>query len=113
MLENIPLEVISAMLDTLPEDITFIDENDVIRYFNACRIFKRPPEIIGTPVQQCHQQSSQVMVNRVLQDLRSGRKGVAEFPAEKDGRHLRVRYFAVRNKEGHYLGCLEVVDEPQ
>jgi len=91
-------------------DITFIDEKDIIRYYSDYRIFKRTPDILGTTVQNCHSPQSRDEVNRVIDDLRSGRKSVSEQPAEKDGRAVRVRYMAVRDKSGRYVGLLETAE---
>jgi len=81
MLETISTEVLEAIFDALPVDITFVDETDTVRYYSRGekRIFRRTPAIIGKKVQQCHPQQSIHKVNQVVSDLKSGKRDVAEF----------------------------------
>jgi DUF438 domain-containing protein len=106
----LPENTVISILGALPLDITYIDERDIIRYYSDYRIFKRMPEIIGTPVQDCHSPESRDNVNRVIEDLRSGLKDVAEFMVEKKGRKVRVRYIAVRDERGAYMGLVETAE---
>jgi PAS domain S-box-containing protein len=110
MLETLSTEVLEAIFDTLPVDITFVDETDTVRYYSRGekRIFKRSPAVIGKKVQQCHPQQSIHKVNQVVSDLKSGKREVAEFWIELKGRRIYIRYFPVRDKAGKYLGVLEV-----
>lgn len=107
------LEELSALLDTLPVDITFVDAEDRVRYFNDPkeRIFPRTTAILGRKVQQCHPQKSLALVNRILDDFRAGRRDEAEFWIDAGGRKVHIRYFAVRDRDGRYLGCLEVTQD--
>jgi DUF438 domain-containing protein len=107
---KLPAGTIADILKSLPLDITFVDENDIIRYYSDYRIFKRTPDILGTTVQNCHSPESRDEVNRVIDDLRSGRKSISEQPAEKDGRAVLVRYIAVRDESGKYEGLLEICE---
>jgi len=66
---KLPENAALAVLDALPLDITYIDESDIIRYYSDYRIFKRTPDILGTPVQNCHKPESQDEVNKVIDDL--------------------------------------------
>ncbi|MGI2336182.1 MAG: PAS domain-containing protein [Dehalogenimonas sp.] len=112
MLEKLPLTAIEAMLDALPVDLTFMDADDKIRYFNRCRIFKRPPECLGRDVRECHQPSSHSAIDRMVVDFRSGARDVEEHIVEKaDGRRLKVRYMAARDCDGQYQGLVEMVEE--
>ena len=113
MIENLSHEVIEALLDALPVDITFVDEEDTVRYFNkeGERIFARSRKIIGIKVQKCHPQRSIHVVNQILQDFRNSRRDSANFWIDLKGRKIYIRYFAVRDKEGKYLGCLEVTQD--
>lgn len=105
-------EQIEAILNTLPVDVTFVDKEDTVRYFSQSkdRIFPRAKAIIGLKVQQCHPQKSVHVVNRILEDFRSGKKDVAQFWINLQGKLIHIRYFAVR-KGGDYLGCLEVTQD--
>jgi DUF438 domain-containing protein len=110
MIENLKPEIIEAMLDALPVEMSFVDENDEVRYFNknGDRIFPRPRGIVGRKVQQCHPQKSVHIVNKILADLKSKKRDVAAFWLDLQGRKVYIRYFPVWDKEGTYVGCLEV-----
>ncbi|RJO62991.1 MAG: hypothetical protein C4542_00965 [Dehalococcoidia bacterium] len=107
---ELPKNVALAVLVALPLDITYIDERDIIRYYSEYHIFKRTPDILGTTVQNCHKPESRDEVNRVIDDLRSGRKDVSEYPAEKGGRKVRVRYIAIKDDKGKYAGLVEICE---
>ena len=110
---SLPAEAIQPLFNTLPVDVTFVDENDMVRYFNEPqhRIFPRTKAVIGRTVQQCHPQSSVHVVNKLLDNFKNGRRDVAEFWINQGGRTLYIRYFAVRDSEKRYLGCLEVAQD--
>lgn len=107
---NMTKPEIEAIFNTLPVDITFVDANDTIRYFSKAkeRLFPRTKAIIGRKVQQCHPPKSIHIVNRVIDDLRKGRRPSADFWLGMQGKKIYIRYFPVRNEKGEYIGCLEV-----
>jgi len=104
---------VEAILDNLPVDVTFVDKEDTVKYFSKSkeRIFVRTEAVLSRKVQQCHPQKSVHVVNKILDSFRSGKKDVAEFWMQKDNRLIHIRYFAVRNKEGKYLGTMEVTQD--
>ncbi len=104
---------IEAVLNALPVDITFVDKEDTVKYFSKAekRIFVRTKAVIGRKVQQCHPQKSVHVVNKILDSFKSGEKDVAEFWIQKGDRLIHIRYFAVRNKDGKYLGTMEVTQD--
>jgi DUF438 domain-containing protein len=106
-------EVVDLILRHLPIDISFVDENDVVRYYSEGkdRIFPRTPAAIGRTVQNCHPPKSVATVNRILDSFRQGRKDVAEFWINMGGRFIHIRYLAVRDSAGAYRGCLEVTQD--
>jgi DUF438 domain-containing protein len=106
-------EELEALLNTLPVDVTFVNKDDTVRYFSESkdRIFPRAKAIIGRKVQQCHPQKSVHVVNQILDDFRSGKRDVAHFWINLKGRLIYICYFAVRGKNGDYLGCLEVTQD--
>jgi len=110
MTGDIHKEVLDAVLNALPVEISFVDENDTVRYFNknGDRIFPRPPSIIGRKVQDCHPKKSLHKVNQILDDFKNDKKSSAEFWIDLKGRKIYIRYSAVRGKDRKYLGCLEV-----
>ena len=102
--------LVNLVLKHLPLDISFVDENDEVRYYSdsAERIFSRSPAVIGRKVQNCHPPASVHIVEDILKAFKAGTKDVAEFWITIRGRFLHIRYFAVRDKNGTYKGCLEV-----
>lgn len=107
------LEQLKALFATLPVDVTFVDADDRVRFFSEGkrRVFERPKAILGRLVQHCHPPGSVDVVERILSDFRSGRQEVAEFWIELKGRFVHIRYFALRDEKGGYLGTLEVTQD--
>ncbi len=107
-------EQIDLMLRSLPVDVTFVDENDEVRYFSQGRerIFQRSPAIIGRKVQNCHPPQSVDKVQRIVEDFRAGKRDVAEFWIQMSQAgvplFVHIRYFALRDASGAYRGTLEV-----
>lgn len=106
-------EEIGAILDTIPVDISFVDASDAVKYFNKAekRIFVRTKAVIGRKVQMCHPQKSVHVVNKIVEAFKSGKKDSAEFWISMNNRLVHIRYFAVRDKGGKYLGTLEVTQD--
>ncbi len=112
MLENLPLSTIATLLDTLPMDLTFMDDKDRIVWFSGHRIFNRPPEIVGRDVRECHQPSSFPAIDKMISDFKSGTRDLEEHFTEKsDGRKIRIRYMAVRGADRCYLGLVEMAED--
>ncbi len=107
------LEQIDLMLRSLPVDITFVDENDEVRFFSQTpeRIFPRTEAIIGRKVQKCHPPQSVHRVQQIVEDFRSGVRDQAEFWIQMNGMFIHIRYFALRDEKGSYRGTLEVSQE--
>lgn len=103
------LHQLETVLNHLPVDLTFIDENDVVRYFSHGkeRIFARTKAVIGRTVQNCHPPQSVHVVEKLLEDFKAGRKDAEDFWIEIKDKFIYIRYFAVRDEEGSYLGTLE------
>ena len=110
---SLTLEHLKAIFSTLPVDLTFVDAEDRVRFFTEGRnrVFARPKAIIGRLVQHCHPPSSVHIVDRIVGDFRAGRQDVAEFWLTFQGRFVHIRYFAIRNEGGTYLGTLEVTQD--
>ena len=107
-------EVLAAMLNALPVELSFIDHEDRVRYFShehGEKIFGRSRGAIGTAVQNCHPQKSVHMVNQILADFKAGTREVAEFWIDLGGRKVHIRYWPVRSPEGRYLGTVETVQD--
>jgi len=110
---GLDVQYLESVFETLPFELTFIDRNDTVRYFNRFgkRIFHRPKSVIGKKVQQCHPGKSIHKVNEILDAFRSGKLDVAEFWIRFRGRFAYIRYFPVRSRNGEYLGTMEVTQD--
>jgi len=103
-------EEIMAILNTLPVDITFVDRNDKVKYFSQGphRIFTRSRSIINRDVRLCHPPASVHIVEKILEDFKSGKASHAPFWIQMKGRFIYIEYYALRGESGEYLGTLEV-----
>lgn len=101
---------IIRIFNHLPVDITFVDENDEVKYFSTPkdRIFGRSKAIIGRKVQNCHPHESVHIVNEIVDSFKSGRKDVESFWISFKDKFLLIQYFAVRDEQGNYKGVIEV-----
>ncbi|HQR30287.1 MAG TPA: PAS domain-containing protein [Anaeromyxobacteraceae bacterium] len=107
-------EVLGAILNTLPLELSFVDHEDRVQYFSHERsekIFPRSRGAIGTNVRNCHPQKSVHLVERILADFKAGRRKVAEFWIDMGPRKVHIRYWPVLAEDGRYLGCLETVQD--
>lgn len=101
------------VFNTLPVDITFVDENDTVRFYSnpPHRIFPRTPAIIGRKVQNCHPPESVHVVNEIVASFKAGTRNVASFWLHLGPKYILIQYYAMRNKQGEYKGVLEVSQE--
>jgi PAS domain S-box-containing protein len=113
MIENLSREQLEGILEAIPVEISFVEENDVVKFWNKheTRIFKRPISVIGKSVQNCHPKHSLDKVNQLLSDFKAGKNDSAEFWINLGEKKVYIRYFAVRDKAGRYLGTLEATQD--
>lgn len=106
-------EELTALLNTLPFDITFVDEKDEVRYFSEGkdRAFPRTRTIIGRNVSNCHPPASVHIVEKIVEYFKSGRKDEEDFWIRMGNKYILIRYYAVRNEAGKYLGVAEVTQD--
>jgi len=106
---------LELMLNHLPVDITFIDKDDVVRYFSHGkeRIFARTKAVIGRTVQNCHPPKSVHVVEKLLEEFKSGEKDCEDFWIKFKDKYVYIRYFAVRNEQNEYIGTLEFTQNIQ
>ncbi len=107
------VEELTAVLDALPVDITFVDAEDRVKYFSRSkdRIFMRATSVLGRKVQNCHPPQSLKRVTQIVESFRDGSRDHADFWIQLQGRFVFIRYFAVRDPAGRYLGTLEVTQD--
>lgn len=109
---TLTLKQLEGILRTLPMELTFIDANEVNRYFSEnTELVPRPLGSLGEEVYDCHPQRVREIVRSVIEKLKSGEQDMISFPAEKRGRKVMIQYLAVRDRDGGYLGLLETVQE--
>ncbi len=106
-------EEINSIFHALPFEITFIDKNDRLKFFNDGNdiYFKRTKATVGRKVELCHPPKSVHMVKKIIEDFKNGKRDVAEFWINIKDRKIHIRYFPVRDSNGEYLGTLEVVQD--
>jgi PAS domain S-box-containing protein len=115
MIGKLSREIIEAILETLPVEITVLDENDRIVAWNTRRprIFGRPEDVLGRDVRACHSVKSLDVVERLLREMKSEERESARFWYDQmvEGRSQKVLvdYFALRDEKGRYLGCIEAL----
>ncbi len=109
---HMSVEQLTAMLNCLPFEVTFVDEDNINRYFNeGPKVFKRPQMAIDREVFSCHPPKVEAIVRNILDDFRAGKRDKVEVWMEKVGKIFLVSYIAVRDKSGKYLGTMEVVQD--
>ena len=113
-LKELSIETIEAICDALPLDVSFVDETDTVKFFNTPkegRIFPRTKMDLGRKVQNCHPPKSLDKVNTILNGFRDGSLKESEFWIDFMGKKVMISYFPVRDKDGKYLGCLEMTQD--
>ncbi len=110
---KLSLEELTNMLNNLPVEVTFVDANDTFRYFNKTKdpVFVRTMAAVGLQVQQCHPQKSVHLVNQILSEFKAGTRDTADFRINMGEKFVYIRYFAIRNNDGKYLGSMEIVQD--
>ncbi len=113
MIGTLNKKQLEAVLETLPIEFSVIDENDKVLAWNRhdTRLFKRPEAVVGRDVRDCHPKKSVDRVETILQEMKTGIRETAEFWIDLETEGVRqkvlIQYFALRDEEGVYLGCLE------
>jgi len=104
---------VELLINTLPVDVTFVDEHDKVAFFSRPkdRIFPRSPAIIGRDVKNCHPPESVHVVEEIVEAFKDGSKDDASFWIQMKGMFILIQYFALRDEEGRYKGTLEVSQE--
>ena len=106
---SLSIEQLILIFRHLPVDITYVDENNKVRFFSSPphRIFPRTVAIIGRDVNNCHPHESVHVVGKIVESFRNGSRDKAEFWISMRGKKILIQYFAVRDESGNYRGVLE------
>ncbi len=114
LVHNLSYDQIHAIFETLPVEVTFVDADDTVAYFNRLdkdKVFVRTRSVIGRKVHKCHPAHSVDKVLRIVEGFKAGTLDRAEFWIDLEGEKVLIRYFPVRDDDGTYLGVLEVTQE--
>lgn len=111
---TLTVDQLDAMLNTMPMEVTFVDHEDINRYFNdGEKVFKRPTTAIGRDVYSCHPPKVEPIVRGIIDSFRKGDRDNVAVWLEKQGRPFYVNYMAVRDQHNNYIGTLELVQDMQ
>lgn len=107
------IDEMESLFKTLPIDLTFVDKNDKVKFFSLGpdRVFTRNRAILGRDVRNCHPPSSVSIVDRILEDFKSGKENSASFWINFQGKFIYIEYFALRGENGEYLGTVEFTQD--
>ncbi len=110
---SVNIEQLKMIFNHLPVDITYVDENDEVKYFSTPkhRIFPRTIAVIGRKVHHCHPPESVHIVEKIVESFKNGEKDEAAFWIKMGTKFILIKYFAVRNEQEKYKGVLEVSQE--
>jgi len=114
LLDNLSSQQLHAIMETLPFEVTFVDAEDTVAYFNRLdkeKIFPRTRSVIGRKVDKCHPDKSVHVVGEIVSGFKNRTRKTAEFWIDFRGEKVLIRYFPVYGEEGEYLGVLEVTQE--
>ena len=115
MIGELTKDTLDALLETIPIEFSVLDANDEVLAWNKhkTRIFKRPEAVIGRNVSKCHPEKSLDKVEKILSEMKEGKRDKARFwidlplPDYDEKQKVMIEYYALRDKNGKYLGCLE------
>lgn len=121
MIGEMSKKILNALLETIPLEFSVLDENDKVLAWNKhdTRIFKRPNTVVGRDVRNCHPPQSLAKVEAILSEMKAGKRDMAEFwidlklNDQATADKILIQYFALRDKERNYLGCLECTQNIQ
>ena len=114
LIRNLSYEQIDAIMETLPFEVTFVDAEDTVAYFNKLdktKIFPRTRSVIGRKVEKCHPEKSVDMVRQIVEGFKNRTMDHAEFWIDFKGDKILIRYYPVFKEAGEYMGVLEVTQE--
>jgi len=115
MIGELTKDTLEAVLETMPIEFSVLDANDEVLAWNKhkTRIFKRPEAVVGRNVRKCHPEKSLDKVETIISEMKEGRRDKARFwidlslPDYEEKQKIMIEYYALRDKNGKYIGCLE------
>ena len=108
-------DMLSALIESLPAEITIIDANDEVVGWNKHenRLFRRPLTSMGLNFRQCHPEASLALVEQLVREMKEGKRDTARFwidmgvPNDTQKHKILIEFYALRAPSGKYLGCME------
>lgn len=115
MMGNLSAEMLASLLETIPLEFSIVDKDDKVVAWNkhTTRTFRRPPGTIGKDVRNCHPKKSLDLVEKILAEMKAGTRDRAQFwidlhmEGHERPQKILIEYYALRDGQGNYLGCLE------
>lgn len=114
LVENLSTDQLHAIMETLPMEVTFVDADDTVAYFNRLdkeKIFARTRSVIGRKVHKCHPEKSVDTVLKIVEGFKNKTMDKAEFWINFRDEKILIRYFPVYSDNDEYMGVLEVTQE--
>jgi len=117
MIGSLPKEILDSLLETMPIEFSVLDADDKVLAWNKheTRVFKRPVGVVGRDVRNCHPKKSLDKVEKILNEMKEGKRDKARFwiDLEKNNekRKILIEYYALRDENGRYLGCMEATQD--
>ncbi|HDM25323.1 MAG: hypothetical protein DRJ99_00690 [Thermoplasmata archaeon] len=117
LIGSLPKEVLDSILETIPVEFSVLDINDKVIAWNKhdTRMFRRPVGVIGRDVRNCHPKKSLDKVEKILKEMKEGKRDKARFwidlKRNNEKRKILIEYYALRDENGKYLGCLEATQD--
>lgn len=121
MIDRMNEKMVKAIYETVPMEITVIDEKDEVVGWNQHdkRLFHRPMTSMGMNFRQCHPEGSLAKVEQIVNEMKAGTRDKARFwidlpfGPEKKLHKILIEFFALRDEAGKYLGCMECTQDVQ
>jgi DUF438 domain-containing protein len=115
MIGTLNKDILDTVLETLPIEFSIVDSDDKVLAWNRhdTRIFRRPLGVVGRDVRNCHPKESLNVVEKILDEMKCGKREKARFwidlniKGKDDPQKILIEYYALRDSDGNYLGCLE------
>lgn len=119
MIGELDAKLREILLETLPIEFSILDADDKVVAWNKheTRLFKRPKNVVGRDVRDCHPPHSLHKVEQILNEMNEGSRDKARFwidmtvDEEEEPHKILIEYYALRDVEGAYLGCVEVTQD--
>jgi len=121
LFDRMSAEMVKAMIEAMPAELTVIDANDEVVGWNKheTRLFRRPMTAMGLNFRECHPEKSLAMVERLIAEMKAGTRDKATFwidleAVKGEPKHkIFIEFYALRGEKGQYLGCLEFTQDVQ